>query len=157
MTQIYGWLNSVLLKMLQKKTELLLVSTVAILQSAAMYWESILLGLLPPNKELVAIRAIEVSLFLTLIIMCSYIWFHIKYISKRPNMSKKNEIQELILNHLNESSYVSQISNDLSRENQFILYNLELLEKDKLVTCSSIQSPSPWWLTKFGRAYLYKT
>ena len=150
------WLSSAWLKMLQKKIELLLASTVAILQSAVVYWESILLELLPPNKELVAIRAIEVSLFLALIIMCSYIWFHIKYVRKIPNMSKKNEIQELILRNLNECSYVSQISNELSEESQYILYNLEILEKDKLVRCSSIQYPSPWWLTKFGREYLYK-
>ncbi len=159
MTQIFKWLNSVLLKTLQKKLELLLLSMVAIFESIVLVFENHLLALLPPNKELMAIRTIEVSLLLVLLLVASYVWFYIKYVSKSPNMSKKTDIQESILNILNKESYnncfLGSIAKSIGEYEQKTRYNLEILEDHGLVSDNSMMSPCPWYLTKNGRKYLY--
>lgn len=73
---------------------------------------------------------------------------------KNPNLSKKTEIQEQILNLLKTEQMPDRIAKNFGVEEQFIIRNLEILGKDLLVARNGYGSSS-WYLTEHGRAYLY--
>jgi hypothetical protein len=73
---------------------------------------------------------------------------------KKPNLTKKTELQEKILNALKTETMPDWIAQNLGVDEQLVLRNLELLGLALLVARNGHGSSS-WYLTEHGRAYLY--
>lgn len=110
--------------------------------------------LIPNPPEVWAVRAMALSLVLMGLLVGTYFWYRNKHIFPRPNLKKKTELQDQILNALTARLTPHELSEILNRDESLVLYNLELLDADMLVHSGTYNSPS-WSLSKHGRKYLH--
>ena len=75
---------------------------------------------------------------------------------EKPNLSKKTEMQEQILNAFKTETNLDNIAKILNVEPTLVRRNVDILSKDLLIAWCGSGSPS-WYLTEHGRAYLYPT
>ena len=73
---------------------------------------------------------------------------------EKPNLSKKTEMQEQILNAFKTETNLDNIAKILNVEPTLVRRNVDILSKDLLIAWCGSGSPS-WYLTEHGRAYLY--
>ncbi|MDO9366076.1 MAG: hypothetical protein Q7T58_07035 [Methylotenera sp.] len=130
---------------------LLIVSTIV---GGLRVFEKRLIELIPIQKELIALRSLELNILLLVVMTISYFWFHKNYVNKKPVFSKVTDIQKQILKSLESENSPSWIANNTEQKEHFVIRQLEILESYLLVSHSSVQF-NMWFLTKHGRAYLY--
>lgn len=107
-----------------------------------------------PDISLVTIL-LEFNLLLILVIVLAYLWFRRKFVHPKPNLSKKSELQNQILNELKKEPMSCWIAKNLNEEESRIIKNLYLLQDDLLVSKSG--NASSWYLTKHAYTYFHPT